>query len=831
MPRFLLNAVAPLLALGLVLPTAAHAQEACTPEKLSAELDAYAAAPFSAASWRKLNGLGGPVVTPENSYNNSWSATEAFRKRAAELAPDMQELQNIAYDCRMGYPLEVLDKRVASLGKDAPYIKQWLMSQARVVKACSGGSAADTVLPQPIEVKPELAQTQQEDRAYQEASVAFYAPDKAMAVQMFRAIAASSSQHRAAARYNVANLLANAKNIAEARSEIAAILADPALASVHTITKELQGYIANLEDTAEGWTGVIENTVATLSQPESVISASQRAKVEYAHALYDIDFAGIREKRDDWWLKGELPENPTLSKALVDASRKHPMVLWMMAGQSIAAKQDRAPWSMQGAAWNAWAASYVSRAVAVQPAAAGITASSLDLLQALAAASDDASRASLWSKAGVAAGKAKTSCGAAPETAAAVELALQATRASAQAGKYEEIYEKLAALPLAESFAYANRLLPKLMQNILATGQAEEGHRLRDRLLTPALFSTVRSRPDYERDQILNTYGNFLAWIAEDEGKFVEALALSTDKVSNPVLNMMPAKALGKLADNPSFSEEQRALLSRAGWTRDYARGRTPAKADTEKMLALNPEISTGLQKTRTEFPKLRGDRVWLLTMLRNPRFGILVNSPDWSDAIEAKRDAPAALDAYDHNDKNWWCPLQTDRHLGDIRNSFEDDAGVAPVRERHADELKPLMEADALAKAESLRDRLLKDHPMVKAVKWAEIQALARAPSAPKALAIAATRWAKAARKDDAGAPEALALALKVVRYGCNWHGGHKAYSRPAQELLHAKFAETKWAKETPYWFDCFNEEWDAQGNRIANCRQKTWPPQKPLR
>ena len=33
-----------------------------------------------------------------------------------------------------------------------------------------------------------------------------------------------------------------------------AILADPSLAAVHGITRELQGYIANIEDTAGGWT-------------------------------------------------------------------------------------------------------------------------------------------------------------------------------------------------------------------------------------------------------------------------------------------------------------------------------------------------------------------------------------------------------------------------------------------------------------------------------------------------------------------------------------------------------------------------------------------------
>ena len=75
------------------------------------------------------------------------------------------------------------------------------------------------------------------------------------------------------------------------------------------------------------------------------------------------------------------------------------------------------------------------------------------------------------------------------------------------------------------------------------------------------------------------------------------------------------------------------------------------------------------------------------------------------------------------------------------------------------------------------------------------------------------------------------MARANQVVRYGCNWHGGHKAYSKPAQELLQARFKDTPWAKQTPYWFDCLYEVWDAQYNKVANCNTKEWPKQAPLK
>ena len=92
------------------------------------------------------------------------------------------------------------------------------------------------------------------------------------------------------------------------------------------------------------------------------------------------------------------------------------------------------------------------------------------------------------------------------------------------------------------------------------------------------------------------------------------------------------------------------------------------------------------------------------------------------------------------------------------------------------------------------------------------------------------AIRWGKASKGDD-GAPEALALAVKATRYGCNWHGSHESYSKAAQNLLQSKFKSTSWAAATPYWFSCMYEEWDKDGNRVPNCKPKRWEKQAPLK
>ena len=75
----------------------------------------------------------------------------------------------------------------------------------------------------------------------------------------------------------------------------------------------------------------------------------------------------------DWWIDGTLPENPTVSKALVDMSRKHAMVLWMMAGQSANEPYQQANWGLIGDKWNTRMSAYFGKALALQPAASGIS--------------------------------------------------------------------------------------------------------------------------------------------------------------------------------------------------------------------------------------------------------------------------------------------------------------------------------------------------------------------------------------------------------------------------------------------------------------------------
>jgi hypothetical protein len=819
MRTFILSLVA-----GSLLATSALAQSTCAPETLHRAIDAYAMEPFGARAWRKMTGLGDPEIEPVSFDSESYATSEEWRKLVSDVLPASEALKSPSYNCRLSYPLEVLKQRVARFGKTSDYVKQWAAGQESVVRAC--GSGADvpvetTMLP--ANLKPDEIALLKHDQDYQKASVKFYVKHTE-AIAAFRAIATSDSPHRSAARYNIASMLANAKNVTGARDEAKAILADPSLASVHAITRDLVGYMASLEDTPDSWSQLIDGRVETLSQPMKDIVGNPAAEVGLARALYDFEYAGIKAKQDDWWITGTLPENPTLSKALARSAIVHPMVMWMMAGQSVNKPATEAPWALMGAKWQSWAASYVDRAQALQPQALPLVPKVA--LESLKAGTDDTSRATLWNDAISAADKATTSCGEASETGAVTLLALQAIRVSAMAGRYDEIYANLPKLKLNDTLSMRLTLLPKLMEHVLATGNVEEGRRLRDAFIKDGLLSSFNKDDEWQR----GPYADFLGWIAEDETIWWKAQSLKPDKLWSDVLNLLPAAKLRALSEDPMFSPAQKARLKRAAWTRNYARGIGNGDKITSDMLAANPEIAAAYEATSKQFPKLKAERLWALTILRNPRFGILVKLPEGNEARETEAGAFAALDEYNPNDNNWWCPLQTDRHLGALRRDYDAAAGLQYVRVYPSRALTPLLETELLTKFDAARDKALKQHPMVKQISWKEVAALAQAPSGSKLLAQTAIRWGKASKGDD-GAPEALALAVRASRYGCRWAGSVESFSRPAQELLKAKFPTTTWAAQTPYWFACLRQTYDAEYRKVMTCKPETWPKQTLLR
>jgi len=81
------------------------------------------------------------------------------------------------------------------------------------------------------------------------------------------------------------------------------------------------------------------------------------------------------------------------------------------------------------------------------------------------------------------------------------------------------------------------------------------------------------------------------------------------------------------------------------------------------------------------------------------------------------------------------------------------------------------------------------------------EWEALMKLDAAPSWMASQVLDWAKA-HPEDPRIPEALHLAVRATRYGCD--DQHTAsYSKAAFELLHRRYPKSEWTRKTPFWFE----------------------------
>ncbi len=123
----------------------------------------------------------------------------------------------------------------------------------------------------------------------------------------------------------------------------------------------------------------------------------------------------------------------------------------------------------------------------------------------------------------------------------------------------------------------------------------------------------------------------------------------------------------------------------------------------------------------------------------------------------------------------NWWC---TEPRTPENVPMGEDEAGKAKA--------SPIPPPEFLRGSKTLA-----------ASQFAALKALGTAPNYLCRIAIA---WAEK-NPADPRAPEALHLAVRSTRYGCTDKETGR-WSKAAYDLLHQRYPNTTWAKNTKYWF-----------------------------
>ena len=97
-------------------------------------------------------------------------------------------------------------------------------------------------------------------------------------------------------------------------------------------------------------------------------------------------------------------------------------------------------------------------------------------------------------------------------------------------------------------------------------------------------------------------------------------------------------------------------------------------------------------------------------------------------------------------------------------------------------------------------RREFINRSPLARDTDIAELNQLAQIPPGAKFLAEIVLKAANSV--GDERLPEALYLAVRSTRFGCRRGDDYGAVSQAAFSLLHSRYGETIWAKETPYWY-----------------------------
>jgi len=124
----------------------------------------------------------------------------------------------------------------------------------------------------------------------------------------------------------------------------------------------------------------------------------------------------------------------------------------------------------------------------------------------------------------------------------------------------------------------------------------------------------------------------------------------------------------------------------------------------------------------------------------------------------------------------NWWCAEPPSSRSG----APSEGEGEAETK------AKPMVPPEFFKPSQSLASR-----------QYASLQAFGPAPNY---LCRIAVEWTEK-NPSDRRAPEALHLAVKATRYGCTDKDTGR-WSKAAFDLLHQRYPNSAWAKETKYWF-----------------------------
>ena len=237
----------------------------------------------------------------------------------------------------------------------------------------------------------------------------------------------------------------------------------------------------------------------------------------------------------------------------------------------------------------------------------------------------------------------------------------------------------------------------------------------------------------------------------------------------------LPLSVLKEAVASKALPGPMEQALAIATWTRAVMLDDEQVARQTGTLLKAEvPELSELMTSYLTAVSSEDKKYAGIFLMLRNPG-----TRPYISTGVG--RITP--IQKMDEYRDNWWCVYSAGR-WGEIPNWYLVSGSESPSEQKKAPEMKS---PDFLTSAERT----------AMAAEWKKLSAI---PTAPNYLCAQVVEWADK-KANDPRLPEALALAVKATRYGCT-DKETRRYSKAAFDLLHKRFPETSWAKNTKYWY-----------------------------
>ncbi|MEI6268330.1 MAG: hypothetical protein WCP01_05570 [Methylococcaceae bacterium] len=224
---------------------------------------------------------------------------------------------------------------------------------------------------------------------------------------------------------------------------------------------------------------------------------------------------------------------------------------------------------------------------------------------------------------------------------------------------------------------------------------------------------------------------------------------------------LMPLSLLQKLAQHPNLPAYLKPKVMVSAWTRAVV------LTNEKKAFELAPETMNCIPELKQSMPAF--------IEAKDPKARlfeadwIMLNNPAMRPVVDYGLEREAGFSAIDDYRDNWWCNFKQ----ADTSGKGDAPQLVAPVFLSPAELVEATTENATIAK---------------------------HASSGSNYLATKVSEWATQIPTDKR-LPNALYLAVKATRYGCQNCETEKV-SKAAFDILKARFGNTPWKKKTPYWF-----------------------------